>query len=570
MTQQEQRRMHLLTQVQHGRVQASVAAQLLGLSVRHLRRLLARFRQHGLGALAHGNRGRPSPRRLSEAVRARILTLAHTRYAGVNADHHRDSGEQDDGRHVERRHVWYMNQAQARSGARYRGAVAMAAAEAGVHRALSILESSAGSLAPDGGPGRTWRAQAHTETLAGVSGGAMEARFTIDVVDADGGVVATDGAVAAGGAVVVTSTGEVAGVRRRIRARVVLASPALLAAIYGTSVVRMEPRAATYILPYRVRDGAGPVPWVHIAAGRGLWFSTRGVAINEPSGSFDTGSGPVDAPVGAASLPQPDRLRLLLARSADLVTEPDLRRTELYRLRTLGAYVDGEVRRAETFPAPPEIDRAYWKAAARANTANADLNRAAGEYLLDSGLRHKPDSVYTQREFTRVLDYLATGRWAERWVVARGRATAGFAGVVYVTGEVTLGVGRHVHISDGTLVAEDSVTVGDRAGLQITHTAATRALPGLIVLDPGRLAVGRAARLDVHGLVYAGRVFDAIYGAQVHIVGSVIGADPVISFNNLAATVVIRYDPAVLGTPGLKVPDGSPVVAWVAAWEDRP
>jgi hypothetical protein len=169
-----------------------------------------------------------------------------------------------------------------------------------------------------------------------------------------------------------------------------------------------------------------------------------------------------------------------------------------------------------------------------------------------------------------VLDYLATGRWTERWTAERRRGQAGFTGVVYVTGEVTLGAGRRVHISDGTLVADDSVMVGDRAALQITHTAATRALPGLIVLDPGRLAVGRAARLDVHGLVYAGRVFDAIYDAKVHIVGSVIGADPVISVNNLAATVVIRYDPAVLGTPGLKVPDGSPVVAWVAGWEELP
>jgi len=60
------------------------------------------------------------------------------------------------------------------------------------------------------------------------------------------------------------------------------------------------------------------------------------------------------------------------------------------------------------------------------------------------------------------------------------------------------------------------------------------------------------------------------YDAQVHIVGSVIGADPVISVNNLAATVVIRYDPAVLGTPGLRVPADAPVVAWVAGWEERP
>lgn len=87
LTQKEQHRVHLLTQVQQGTLQAGVAAQLLGLSLRHLRRLLACMRQRGLAALAHGNRGRPSPRRLSETVRTRILTLARTTYADVN-DHH--------------------------------------------------------------------------------------------------------------------------------------------------------------------------------------------------------------------------------------------------------------------------------------------------------------------------------------------------------------------------------------------------------------------------------------------------------------------------------------------------
>jgi len=33
---------------------------------------------------------------------------------------------------------------------------------------------------------------------------------------------------------------------------------------------------------------------------------------------------------------------------------------------------------------------------------------------------------------------------------------------------------------------------------------------------------------------------------------------------------MIRYEPAVLGTPGLRVPEGVPVVAWVAASEDLP
>ncbi|MDR7555792.1 MAG: helix-turn-helix domain-containing protein [Armatimonadota bacterium] len=87
MTRKEQHRVQVLVRVQHGVLRATEAAVLLGLSLRHLRGLLARLRQQGLAALVHGNRGRPSSRRLPEAVRVSVLTLARTTYAGVN-DHH--------------------------------------------------------------------------------------------------------------------------------------------------------------------------------------------------------------------------------------------------------------------------------------------------------------------------------------------------------------------------------------------------------------------------------------------------------------------------------------------------
>lgn len=87
MTPKEQQRAHVMAQVQHGALDAREAATLLGLSLRHLRRLLAGFRHRGLQALAHGNRGHPSPKRLPEEVRTKILTLARTTSAGLN-DHH--------------------------------------------------------------------------------------------------------------------------------------------------------------------------------------------------------------------------------------------------------------------------------------------------------------------------------------------------------------------------------------------------------------------------------------------------------------------------------------------------
>jgi len=87
LTQMEHQRMHVLSRVHDGVLHAREAARVLDLSLRHLRRLLARLRQHGPGALAHGNRGRASARRVAEVIRARVLTLARPTYLGAN-DHH--------------------------------------------------------------------------------------------------------------------------------------------------------------------------------------------------------------------------------------------------------------------------------------------------------------------------------------------------------------------------------------------------------------------------------------------------------------------------------------------------
>ncbi|HLY23281.1 MAG TPA: ISNCY family transposase [bacterium] len=87
MSRREQQRARVLVQVIEGRVIVSEAARLLGLSPRHIKRLVARVRRDGPAALAHGNRGHSSPRRLPDTVRSRVLLLARSRYAGVN-DHH--------------------------------------------------------------------------------------------------------------------------------------------------------------------------------------------------------------------------------------------------------------------------------------------------------------------------------------------------------------------------------------------------------------------------------------------------------------------------------------------------
>ncbi len=143
-------------------------------------------------------------------------------------------------------------------------------------------------------------------------------------------------------------------------------------------------------------------------------------------------------------------------------------------------------------------------------------------------------------------------------------------GVIHVSGGIVLLEGRRLEIADGALVTEGTVRLGEGASLEVTHTAATRTLPGLIILESGALIVGGDARLRAHGLVYASRVIDIREGARADIVGAVLGNDAGLSFRNTGGTVVIRYDPAVLGTPGLRVADQDPVVAWIAAWEELP
>jgi len=54
----EQKRAMVLTTVIEGGVTARQAGEVLGLSMRHVRRLKAAYRREGPAALAHGNRGK--------------------------------------------------------------------------------------------------------------------------------------------------------------------------------------------------------------------------------------------------------------------------------------------------------------------------------------------------------------------------------------------------------------------------------------------------------------------------------------------------------------------------------
>lgn len=86
---EHQRQLAILTRVEAGTLSPAQAAQVLGCSARHLRRLRVRFRNDGPAAVVHGNQGRPAANRLPGAVVARIRALAGPGgpYHDSNASH---------------------------------------------------------------------------------------------------------------------------------------------------------------------------------------------------------------------------------------------------------------------------------------------------------------------------------------------------------------------------------------------------------------------------------------------------------------------------------------------------
>jgi transposase len=84
---EEGHRLHVLSLLERGRITTGQAAEALGITPRQVRRLRRRLEQDGPEGLAHRSRGRRSARRLPDALRVQILTLARGRYAALN-DHH--------------------------------------------------------------------------------------------------------------------------------------------------------------------------------------------------------------------------------------------------------------------------------------------------------------------------------------------------------------------------------------------------------------------------------------------------------------------------------------------------
>ena len=87
LTQKEQPRLQVLNSILAEHMTTEKAAELLGVSTRHTRRIVAAYKEDGAAALAHGNRGRRPHNATSEMEEADVLYLSRTRYEGANHTH---------------------------------------------------------------------------------------------------------------------------------------------------------------------------------------------------------------------------------------------------------------------------------------------------------------------------------------------------------------------------------------------------------------------------------------------------------------------------------------------------
>jgi transposase len=87
LTTKEQQRIEVVSRWLAGILTTGEATVLLGCSERTAWRLRSAMLRDGAAGLTHGNRGRPSARRLPDDVVDRILVLATTEYGGFNDSH---------------------------------------------------------------------------------------------------------------------------------------------------------------------------------------------------------------------------------------------------------------------------------------------------------------------------------------------------------------------------------------------------------------------------------------------------------------------------------------------------
>jgi transposase len=98
----EQRRLVILNQMEVKHLSRDKAKELLNISSRQLKRIIAAYRKEGAAALAHGNRGKRPHNALDEELKKQVLGLAQDKYTGFNFQHFTDSLKDREGIDISR------------------------------------------------------------------------------------------------------------------------------------------------------------------------------------------------------------------------------------------------------------------------------------------------------------------------------------------------------------------------------------------------------------------------------------------------------------------------------------
>jgi len=144
----EIKRLYVMQQIADHQLTGPQAAERLGLSLRQIRRLIAKYREEGAPGLVHGNRGRAPNNRIEEAVRAKIWELAEEQYQDYNDSHFTEELAEEHGLAVSRASVRRIRRQNGQPSPRKRRSPR--------HRSRRVRKPQAGMLLQTDGSRHDW------------------------------------------------------------------------------------------------------------------------------------------------------------------------------------------------------------------------------------------------------------------------------------------------------------------------------------------------------------------------------------------------------------------------------
>ena len=87
VSQRELHRLHVVRLTLEGRESVGKGAELLGISVRQMKRLRRKMTERGAEGLLHGNRGKAAWNKTSSEMLKKVIALVRGRYQGLNDTH---------------------------------------------------------------------------------------------------------------------------------------------------------------------------------------------------------------------------------------------------------------------------------------------------------------------------------------------------------------------------------------------------------------------------------------------------------------------------------------------------